>query len=454
MWGRCGWRAKPNCSEHGRLSEASDISACLCGCELEHIGLGIVDPSFVEWDSGCDVLLFQKLESDRNEAEATLEHVTISDCSATSIINATSLPSLTLRTVVVERVQTPQPNFDVSNASKVEALCHWTGGVIELTGCTCTVEGSRLTDLSEGGFRVDGGSVEIHSSTFEETHDESLFFPSAHRNIVCMNEGRVSINSPNGGDGSPGLPSLWMDSSNCTLTKNSQPITAPLFIPTLDTAKSTSTKTKKMMKLTLVGTLLMPCDLHLEVFSVEANMAETGAVQSLDLSSIGMDWTETSVTVELNETVDFPNLKREHEWHGRLAYGIAALLIFFLILLVLLRKRKKNKEQKKTKLSEMGEINQPMDDIVKNDDPSMEMTDRLHHFSFDTPTEPNKTAEDAPNTKHSSLPDLPSERVEDFAEKKTNTTVIARGPDGKRCTLRKRKTLCTTDCMAHNPTSS
>ncbi|KAK2945417.1 hypothetical protein BLNAU_19686 [Blattamonas nauphoetae] len=407
--------------------------------------------------------------------EATLEHVTISDCSATSIINATSLPSLTLRTVVVERVQTPQPNFDVSNASKVEALCHWTGGVIELTGCTCTVEGSRLTDLSEGGFRVDGGSVEIHSSTFEETHDESLFFPSAHRNIVCMNEGRVSINSPNGGDGSPGLPSLWMDSSNCTLTKNSQPITAPLFIPTLDTAKSTSTKTKKMMKLTLVGTLLMPCDLHLEVFSVEANMAETGAVQSLDLSSIGMDWTETSVTVELNETVDFPNLKREHEWHGRLAYGlgtdrtsslrvklsasderkaqakaamkwlipliagIAALLIFFLILLVLLRKRKKNKEQKKTKLSEMGEINQPMDDIVKNDDPSMEMTDRLHHFSFDTPTEPNKTAEDAPNTKHSSLPDLPSERVEDFAEKKTNTTVIARGPDGKEVHIAQTK---------------
>ncbi|KAK2940317.1 hypothetical protein BLNAU_24776 [Blattamonas nauphoetae] len=370
--------------------------------------------------------------------EATLDHVTISDCSATSIISGTSLPSLTLRTAVVERVQTPQPNFDVSNASKVEGLCHWTGGVIELTGCTCTVEGSRLTDLSEGGFRVDGGSVEIHSSTFEESHDESLFFPSAHRNIVCMNEGRVSINSPNGGDGSPGLPSLWMDSSNCTLTKNSQPITAPLFIPTLDTAKSTSTKTKKMMKLTLIGTLLMPCDLHLEVFSVEANKAETGAVQSLDLSSIGMDWTETSVTVELNETADFPNLKREHEWHGRLATRCPPHLLpdpscsCF-------RKRKKNKEQKKTKLSEMGEINQPMDDIVKNDDPSMEMTDRLHHFSFDTPTEPNKTAEDAPNTKHSSLPDLPSERVEDFAEKKTNTTVIARGPDGKEVHIAQTK---------------
>ncbi|KAK2963845.1 hypothetical protein BLNAU_1414 [Blattamonas nauphoetae] len=399
--------------------------------------------------------------------EATLEHVTISDCSATSIISGTSLPSLTLQNVVIERVTAPQPNFADSDASKVEALCHWTGGVVALDHCTTVVRGSQFSDLSEGGLRVDGGSVEIHSSTFEETHDESLFFPSAHRNIVCMNEGRVSINSPNGGDGSPGLPSLWMDSSNCTLTKNSQPITAPLFIPTLDTAKSTCQTSKKMMKLTLVGTLLMPCDLHLEVFSVEANKAETGAVQSLDLSSIGMDWTEASVTVELNETADFPNLKREHEWHGRLAFGLgtdrtswmrvklsasderkaqakaamkwlipliaglAALLIFFLILLVLLRKRKKNKEQKKTKLSEMGEINQPMDDvIVKFENNSADMTDQINRFPFDTPTRENKIVEDTHYTQIPIPPDQPLDHLDDNAEPKTKTSVIALGPDG------------------------
>ncbi|KAK2963841.1 hypothetical protein BLNAU_1410 [Blattamonas nauphoetae] len=408
--------------------------------------------------------------------ESTLEHVTISDCSATSIISGTSLPSLTLQNVVVERVQTLHPNIADSDASKVEALCHWTGGVVALDHCTTVVRGSQFSDLSEGGFRVDGGSVEIHSSTFEETHDESLFFPSAHRNIVCMNEGRVIINSPNGGDGSPGLPSLWMDSSNCTLTKNSQPITAPLFIPTLDTAKSTCQTSKKMMKLTLVGTLLMPCDLHLEVFSVEANKAETGAVQSLDLSSIGMDWTETSVTVELNETADFPNLKREHEWHGRLAFGLgtdrtswmrvklsasderkaqakaamkwlipliaglAALLIFFLILLVLLRKRKKNKEQKKTKLSEMGEINQPMDDvIVKFEDNSADMTDQINRFPFDTPTRENKIVEDTHVTHLPIPPDQPPDREEGRTEQKAETTVIARGPDGNEVHVARTK---------------
>ncbi|KAK2948055.1 hypothetical protein BLNAU_17002 [Blattamonas nauphoetae] len=398
--------------------------------------------------------------------EATLEHVTISDCVASRIISASFIPSLTLQTVVIERVTTPLLNSDHSNASKIEELCHWTGGVVSLEHCSTVVRGSQFADLEEGAFTVEGGSLERHSSTFEETHDESTFFPSAHRNIACQNDGSLSINSPNGGDGSPGVPSLWIDSSNCTLSKNSQPITAPLFIPTLDTTKSTSKTSKKMITMTLVGTLLMPCDLHLEVFSVEPNKAETGDVESLDLTSIGIDWNETSMTVELNENSDFPRLKKEHEWHARLAFGlgtdrtasfrvklslsderkaqakaamkwvipliagIAALLVFVLILLVVLRKRNKDKEQKKTKLSEMGEVDQAMNDIAKMDDPSLAMTDNLHHFSFDTPTETNKTDENSHFTLIPTPPDDPHERKEDKAEQ-TNTTVIARGPDGK-----------------------
>ncbi|KAK2948057.1 hypothetical protein BLNAU_17004 [Blattamonas nauphoetae] len=398
--------------------------------------------------------------------EATLEHVTISDCVTSHIISASSIPSLTLQTIVIERVMTSLLNIDHSDASKIEELCHWTGGVVSLEHCSTVVRVSQFADLEEGAFSVNGGSLELHLSSFEETLDESTFFPSAHRNIACQNEGSVSINSPNGGDGSSILPSLWIDSSNCTLTKNSQPITAPLFIPTLDTTKSTSKTSKKMITITLVGTLLMPCGLHLEVFSVEPNKAETGDVQSLDLSSIGIDCTETSVTVELNETADFPNLKREHEWHARLAFGlgtdrtasfrvklslsderkaqakaamkwvipliagIAALLVLVLILLLVLRKRKKDKEQKKTKLSEMGEVDQAMDDIAKMDDPSLAMTDNLHHFSYDTPTETNKTCEPAHDTQLPIPPDEPPDGL-NGQEEKTTTTVIARGPDGK-----------------------
>ncbi|KAK2948056.1 hypothetical protein BLNAU_17003 [Blattamonas nauphoetae] len=398
--------------------------------------------------------------------EATLEHVTISDCVTSHIISASSIPSLTLQTVVIERVMTSLLNTDYSNVSKMEELCHWTGGVVSLEHCTTVVRVSLFSDVDEGAFSLDGGLLGLHSCTFEETHDESTFFPSAHRNIVCQNEGNVSIHTPNGGDGSSILPSLWIDSSNCTLSKNSQPITAPLFIPTLDTTKSTSKTSKKMITITLAGTLLMPCDLHLEVFSVEANKAETCDVQSLDLSSIGINWNETSMTVELNENYDFPNLKREHEWHARLAFGlgtdrtgsfrvklslsderkaqakaamkwmipliagIAALLVLVLILLLVLRKRKKDKEQKKTKLSEMGEVDQAMDDIAKMDDPSLAMTDNLRHFSYDTPTETNKTDENSHFTLIPIPPNIPLQQKENEADQ-ANTTVIARGPDGK-----------------------
>ncbi|KAK2962747.1 hypothetical protein BLNAU_2180 [Blattamonas nauphoetae] len=392
-----------------------------------------------------------------------LNGVTISDCSALSVISAKDSPLINIQKAIVERVKSLSAN------NETEALCHWTGAVIMLDECHTTVDGSRFADLDEGAFSLVGGSLDVHLSGFEETHDESTFFPSAHRNIHCEQDGNISISSISGGDGSTESPSLWVDSSACLLQKNNQSITAPLFIPTLDTARSGSKRAKSLNKITLVGTMLMPCELFLEVYSVQPNKAETGHVQSINLSSVATNWTETSLTVELNETTDFPNLKSDFEWHARLAFGlgtdktssfrvklsaaddrkaqmkqamkwmipliagIAILILFLIILAVLLRKRKKDKEQKKAKLSEMGEVNQPIEDIIKYDDGTAEITDQFNRMPFDTPTERQANLID---TKEH-FPEGDMNQAKDLAEaipaKRTDaeTVVYARGVDGK-----------------------
>ncbi|KAK2961167.1 hypothetical protein BLNAU_3935 [Blattamonas nauphoetae] len=110
-----------------------------------------------------------------DESNETVAVLTLSG--PTGIISSTSLHSLTLQTVVIEQDLTSQPNFDVSEENKVEALCHWTGGVIELTESTCTVEGSRKCEHQRSKWRGQkagpafavNGLVELHA---DEADDE------------------------------------------------------------------------------------------------------------------------------------------------------------------------------------------------------------------------------------------------------------------------------------------
>ncbi|KAK2958294.1 hypothetical protein BLNAU_6781 [Blattamonas nauphoetae] len=353
---------------------------------------------------------------------SSIDELIVTDSSLRSLIDVTNVSSLTMINSRFERISWT----GASNEDGMGSLCHWSDGVFVLVNSSTTVQSCVFQDLSEGGLSVFGGRLDIHLSGFEETHDESPDFPSAHRNIHCEGSGQVTLHSLSGGDGTGNHSSLWIDSSDCLIMNGKTEVSSPLFVPTLNVSESVVSRTKtKMMSMTIRGLILMPCGLSLEVFSVDDKKIETGTPHKIDLESRATNWTETSFSVLLNESSDFISLNSKLEFRGRLAVGdsfrteeslllrvsqsderksqmvqamkwfipvvagsVLALIIVLVIICIVCRRRMKDKENK-TKLSEMGEVDVQQLDI-KYDDMSVEITNRLHQSSFDTPTTENK----------------------------------------------------------------
>ncbi|KAK2958288.1 hypothetical protein BLNAU_6775 [Blattamonas nauphoetae] len=351
---------------------------------------------------------------------SSIDELIVTDSSLRSLIDVTNVSSLTMINSRFERISWT----GASNEDGVGSLCHWSDGVFVLVNSSTTVQSCVFQDLSEGGLSVFGGRLDIHLSGFEETHDESPDFPSAHRNIHCEGSGQVTLHSLSGGDGTGNHSSLWIDSSDCLIMNGKTEVSSPLFVPTLNVSESVVSRTKtKMMSMTIRGLILMPCGLSLEVFSVDDKKIETGTPHKIDLESRATNWTETSFSLFLNESSDFISLNSKLELRARLVVGdsfqtqesillklsqfderksqmtkalkwliplivgiIVAIIILSIIVCVLWHRR--NKKNSKEKLSEMGET-MTFDDEFKVDNVPLEMTDRAHHSSFDTPTTAN-----------------------------------------------------------------
>ncbi|KAK2949468.1 hypothetical protein BLNAU_15556 [Blattamonas nauphoetae] len=210
-------------------------------------------------------------------------------------------------------------------STNTENVCSWTSSLISLTKSTTTVSGCSFSHISQGVFKVDDGSLTIDSTSFMKNSAGSSSFPSAHRNILCSNGGHVEIDSLSDGDGKM-HGSYWISSTECKLLDpDDKDITSPLFVPTLTTDKCNGSLADKIFTLNLVGTMMIPCDLKLEVFeniSVTKDVLEEGKGQTFSLTADNTsDWTDTSMTVKVaSADIDLDSSK---QFFARLVYSDA-----------------------------------------------------------------------------------------------------------------------------------
>jgi hypothetical protein len=140
-------------------------------------------------------------------------------------------------------------------------LCEWGGSLVEITSTTGTLGETSLLNSSKGVLKVEGGSVTIESSKFDENSPQFTKFPSFRRNVVCGGEAELSVEYLKGGDGSLPNSSLFMKASpDCsvkgTLLKDRP---SSFFIPTLTTIAMT--EGGGVYRLSFTGTHLFPCTL-------------------------------------------------------------------------------------------------------------------------------------------------------------------------------------------------
>ncbi|KAK2961102.1 hypothetical protein BLNAU_3870 [Blattamonas nauphoetae] len=224
--------------------------------------------------------------------------------------------TIVLENCVIDGVNIPVPNSDTLS------ICEWTSGVIQLDNCSTTIDWSKFHELPQGALNMKGGTITIDSSVFRDNTPNHEMFPSARRNIVCSGEREVRIGTLSSGDGTHDTPSAWMSLGYCQLKSKSVDETKLLFIPTLDSNKTTSTFTNQTYDVSFFGSVLMPCGLGLEV--VEWDEKEKVEKRSTTIELAGLnssEWSETSVNLKLNRS-SIKDIDHSLEIRARLAFGL------------------------------------------------------------------------------------------------------------------------------------
>ncbi|KAK2944479.1 hypothetical protein BLNAU_20576 [Blattamonas nauphoetae] len=165
------------------------------------------------------------------------------------------------------------------------------------------------------------GSLEVVTSSFHANTPNLPSFPSLRRNIHCSDGGHIEIGSLTGGDG-VGEKMGWFSRSDCTLSGDGVEIKIAFFAPTLNTNESQTTFTKKTgtFEIEIVGTILIPCGLLLEVFELTKDKKEGSQLQfELNLDST-QSFTEKNIKLAIPQA-SLKELKSELEWRGRLVFG-------------------------------------------------------------------------------------------------------------------------------------
>ncbi|KAK2947712.1 hypothetical protein BLNAU_17382 [Blattamonas nauphoetae] len=150
----------------------------------------------------------------------------------------------------------------------------------------------------------------------------NLEWPSLRRNVKCTN-GTVGMDTMNGGDG-PSSPHLWIWTDECAVTKDDETQHSTLFVPTLLSNESTSILDKKLNEYSVkvVGTMMIPCGLKLEVFEQAVlSTSNEGQPLSFDISSLQPSkWTETELSFVLLQS-SLADLNKKSDIRCRLVFG-------------------------------------------------------------------------------------------------------------------------------------
>ncbi|KAK2960648.1 hypothetical protein BLNAU_4303 [Blattamonas nauphoetae] len=316
----------------------------------------------------------------------TFSKVNVSGCTIDEFITA-SQGSVSLQDCVFEGSSTP--------ANNEEDICEWVSGIFNLTECSTDCRHTEFKRFPQGVFNIKEGSLTLTNSDFFENHAGNTSFPSVQRNIHCEGNGMIKfLQSATNTE----TISRWISTTDCAVKENTETIDTPFFIPTLDTNKTKSTSSSSQYTLSIVGTLLVPCQLFLEVFENTATKSTDVTVGSIAPVQLTEDntknWAEQSTTVTvpvsllstLNQSFELRarlsvgsyttdsirvKLSRNDErkahakeamaWLIPLVSGLLVLLLFLFILFVLLRRHKKKQQAKNVQKKELGEMDAPIE---------------------------------------------------------------------------------------------
>ncbi|KAK2944913.1 hypothetical protein BLNAU_20156 [Blattamonas nauphoetae] len=250
---------------------------------------------------------------------STIGDMNVSECSGSTIMTVKDGDELTIRNSVFSS-HTTATSFNEADTSD---LCGWETSLIEIEGTTTTLSRTDLTHIPQGAISISDAPLTLTACSINNNSPSNLEWPSLRRNIKCSN-GTIGMDSMNGGGDGPSSPHLWIWTDECLVTKDDETQHSTLFVPTLVANESTSILDKKLKEYSVkvVGTMMIPCGVKLEVFEQDAlSTSNEGPPLSLDISSLKPSkWTETELSFLLTQS-SLADLNKKSDLRCRLVYA-------------------------------------------------------------------------------------------------------------------------------------
>ncbi|KAH7815707.1 uncharacterized protein MONOS_107 [Monocercomonoides exilis] len=161
-------------------------------------------------------------------------------------------------------------------------ICSWNGSIVSFENCEVLMKDTTITNSSEGGITMNGGSVIIEAGNFSNNNPSIEGYSSLRRNIICSDSGTSNMMSLKGGDGVKDNSSLWILNEGCTLGGIVSERDSSFFIPVLESVEAKEETDR--MKLTFKGLLLIPCNLS---FSITKRKGEEKEIEKHDFDTNG-----------------------------------------------------------------------------------------------------------------------------------------------------------------------
>ncbi|KAK2942740.1 hypothetical protein BLNAU_22329 [Blattamonas nauphoetae] len=249
--------------------------------------------------------------------ESTISDLNISECSGWTILTVRDGDSLTIRNSVFSSLTAPAGLNFVDSSD----LCVWERSLIEIEGTQTSLSNAVLTHIPHGAISISDAPLTLSGCTFSSNSPSNLEWPSLRRNVKCVN-GTVSMTGIGSEDGHSS-PHLWMWTSECSVMKDDEIEHSPLFVPTLSNKSSSKFDHKqKEYSIVIVGTMMIPCGLSLEVFEAGfESKSNSGQPLPFEISSLSPSkWIETELSFVLPQS-SLLTLDKNLDHRCRLVFG-------------------------------------------------------------------------------------------------------------------------------------
>ncbi|KAK2945200.1 hypothetical protein BLNAU_19889 [Blattamonas nauphoetae] len=177
-------------------------------------------------------------------------------------------------------------------------LCDWVSGIFNLTDCSTEVRQSEFSRFPQGVFNIKNGELTLSHADFVENHAGNTTSPQREDQVPTNNHKHRTNTEPT---------PRWISTTECSVADGTTPVDTPFTAPTLDTQKTEVTASSTHFTLAVVGTLLVPCNLILEVFentAPKAGQITVGELTSLALTDDNTtDWSETAALLTVSTSL-------------------------------------------------------------------------------------------------------------------------------------------------------